>query len=108
MKRKRLLEFANWLSNSRHKFYQGDSCYCVAGQAARWLAPAGKCMAAQLDANAGTLAHSFELTVHQAQEIYSGPYHANRKSAVAMLRFLAATGKVNWPRAMRITGQKQF
>lgn len=103
MKRKKLTEFANFLANTRHEFHQGHTCHCVAGHAARWLLPKGQ--RHPVDGVPATLVRAFGLTLVQAHEIYGGPSWLNgkwgQKVAVAMLRYLVKTGRVEWARAER-------
>lgn len=108
MKRKKLLDFANWLANSRRKFDMNHACDCIAGQAEHWLRPRGSRGA--VDGVPETLRRAFDINPHQAEQVYAGPGfgQAGRRVAVALLRFLAATGKVDWERAERTAAAKGF
>lgn len=106
MKRKLLIEFANWLATTRHKYDQGAACDCVAGQAARFF---GGKYGKRTDAGIDTLEKAFKLNFAQADSIYGGGLSdAKRRTAVEMLRHLVKTGKVDWDRAIARVRQQGF
>lgn len=113
MLRKKLLEYADWLERSRAPFNLGDPHQCISAYAMRFdrgLAPHRF-----VNSNAGYLMDIFDMPERTAIEVYS-PREAfmnsiewrtvPRKVAVAMLRSLARTGKVNWKRAYERVGVK--
>lgn len=100
MKRKKLLEFATFLSNTRRQFCMGSHCDCISGHAQTFFRRNVR------DASAVTLKEAFDLTAEQAHSLWGGPFSATRKAAAECLRFLAKTGQVNWPRAFRVAKVK--
>jgi hypothetical protein len=108
MKRKLLLEFADTLARSRRPFYLLDCEQCVSAHAVRFAIARGS----QVHKGRSTgwkedLERIFGLTEDQAANLYSAPSipisrfdKITRKVAVATLRHLAKTGKVEFERFM--------
>lgn len=97
MKRKYLLEFADWLAKSRRPFSMGDSSKCVSAQACRF---AGKKSPAVFGSSS-TLVRLFDLHPDVAHSIYSPSGELNwdkitRGVAADMLRRLVRTGRVEF------------
>lgn len=99
MKRKKLLQFADWLEKSRRPFDIASTCRCVAYHAGVFDGDTmyGGCRPSRhID-----LVHIFDMSHHNAEVVYSGfnwgrARSITRKVAANMIRKLARTGSADW------------
>lgn len=99
MKRKKLLQFADWLEKSRRPFDITSTCRCVAYQAGVFT---GDTMyGGSHPSRPADLVHIFNMSYYNAAVIYSGfnwgrARSITRKVAANMIRKLARTGHADW------------
>lgn len=94
MKRKLLLQFADWLAKSRHPFDIKFNHQCVSAQAMRFAEGAK----GEVHGSPYTLERIFKMDPPTAYLVFA-PIHAGtitRKIAADMLRRLARTGRVEY------------
>lgn len=82
--------FTAWF-RLKHRIYDQNSClHCLAAQARAWKDDNGI-------GDTSDLMRIFGLRYGQAQEVFFGPPGGvTREQAVAMLEYLADTGRINW------------
>lgn len=92
MKRKKILEFADWFSKNKRVYNQNDARTCLASHALAWDKKLKRY------GTACDLEEIFDLTSSNAWELYwaGACWEASRGTAIKVLKRLARTGEVKW------------
>lgn len=100
--RKKLQEFINYFGHTRRPYDQTDSCGCLAAHAKHWFQAGGR-RAPMYHAYPSDLMRAFGVSDLEAHAMYRatplGYLKTTKADALAMLRWLLKTGKVDWDRA---------